>query len=213
VAVDVRPVGSEALLVDLDGLDAVAAVGAALRDALDRGELPGIVDVVPAARTVLVTAPGARESLRAVRTVLAGVDTTAAPDRQDAGTVELPVHYDGEDLELVARDAGWSTDEVVAAHTGATLTVAFGGFAPGFAYLAGLPEPLQQPRLDTPRPRIPAGSVGVAGEFGGVYPRASPGGWRLLGRLTSDAPRLFDPDRDPPALLVPGTTVRFRGAG
>jgi KipI family sensor histidine kinase inhibitor len=212
VAVDVRPVGSEALLVDLDGLDAVAAVGAALRDALDRGELPGIVDVVPAARTVLVTAPGARESLRAVRTVLAGVDTTAAPDRQDAGTVELPVHYDGEDLELVARDAGWSTDEVVAAHTGATLTVAFGGFAPGFAYLAGLPEPLQQPRLDTPRPRIPAGSVGVAGEFGGVYPRASPGGWRLLGRLTSDAPRLFDPDRDPPALLVPGTTVRFRDA-
>jgi KipI family sensor histidine kinase inhibitor len=210
--VDVRPAGPEALLVELDGLDAVAAVGAALRDALDRGELPGVVDVVPAARTVLVTAPGARESLRAVRTVLAGVDTTAAPDRQDAGTVELPVHYDGEDLELVARDAGWSTDEVVAAHTGATLTVAFGGFAPGFAYLAGLPEPLQQPRLDTPRPRIPAGSVGVAGEFGGVYPRASPGGWRLLGRLTSDAPRLFDPDRDPPALLVPGTTVRFRDA-
>ncbi|MDF2975310.1 MAG: Allophanate hydrolase 2 subunit 1 [Actinomycetospora sp.] len=210
---EVLPVGPEALLVDLDGLDAVAAVGAALRDALSRGELPGVVDVVPAARTVLVTAPGAREALPGVRSLLAGVDTTAVPERGAAGTVELDVHYDGEDLELVARDAGCDVDEVIARHTGATLTVAFGGFAPGFAYLAGLPESLQQPRLDTPRPRIPAGSVGVAGEFGGVYPRTSPGGWRLLGRLTADAPTLFDPDRDPPALLQPGTTVRFRDAG
>jgi len=215
--VEVLPVGPEALLVDLEGLPdvlgAVAAVGAALRDALERGELPGVVDVVPAARTVLVTAPGAREALRGVRSLLAGVDTTAVPDREEAGTVVLDVHYDGEDLELVARDAGCSIDEVVSMHTGATLTVAFGGFAPGFAYLAGLPEPLQQPRLDTPRPRIPTGAVGVAGEFGGVYPRTSPGGWRLIGRLTDDAPTLFDPDRDPPALLQPGTTVRFRDAG
>ncbi|GAA4773802.1 allophanate hydrolase subunit 1 [Actinomycetospora chlora] len=210
---EVRPAGPEALIVDLDGLGAVAAVGAALRGALDRGELPGVVDVVPAARTVLVTAPGDRGALAAVRVLLQGVDTTAAPARDEAGSVELPVVYDGEDLELVARDAGWSTDEVVTAHTGAELTVAFGGFAPGFAYLTGLPEALQQPRLDTPRPRIPAGSVGVAGEFGGVYPRTSPGGWRLIGRLTDDAPTLFDPDRDPPALLVPGTTVRFRDAG
>ncbi|GAA4895888.1 5-oxoprolinase subunit B family protein [Actinomycetospora straminea] len=210
---DVRPVGPEALVVDLDGLDQVAVAGAALREALDRGELPGVVDVVPAARTVLVTAPGAREALRAVRALLDGVDLTATPDRGAAGTVELPVHYDGEDLELVARDAGWSTADVVAAHTGAELTVAFGGFAPGFAYLTGLPEALHQPRLDTPRPRIPAGAVGVAGEFGGVYPRTSPGGWRLIGRLAQDAPTLFDPDRDPPALLVPGTTVRFRDAG
>ncbi|GLZ46061.1 allophanate hydrolase [Actinomycetospora sp. NBRC 106375] len=210
---EVRPAGPEALLVDLDGLDQVAAVGSALRHALDRGRLPGIVDVVPAARTVLVTAPGDGAALRAVRTLLDDVDTTAVPDRDDAGTVELPVVYDGEDLPLVARDAGWSAAEVVTAHTGASLTVAFGGFAPGFAYLTGLPEPLQQPRLDTPRARIPAGSVGVAGEFGGVYPRTSPGGWRLIGRLTDDAPTLFDPDRDPPALLVPGTTVRFRDAG
>ncbi|MDD7965709.1 5-oxoprolinase subunit B family protein [Actinomycetospora lemnae] len=210
---DVRPVGPEALIVDLDGLDAVAVAGAALRDALERGALPGVVDVVPAARTVLVTAPGAPEALRAVRALLDGIDLGAAPDRGAAGSVELPVHYDGEDLELVARDAGWSTADVVAAHTGAELTVAFGGFAPGFAYLTGLPEALHQPRLDTPRPRIPAGAVGVAGEFGGVYPRTSPGGWRLIGRLTEDAPTLFDPDRDPPALLVPGTTVRFRDAG
>ncbi|MEJ2888651.1 5-oxoprolinase subunit B family protein [Actinomycetospora aeridis] len=211
--VDVLAAGPEALLIDLDGPDEVAAVGAALRDALDRGDLPGVVDVVPAARTVLVTAPGARESLRAVRPLLDAVDPAAVPDRDAAGTVELPVIYDGEDLDLVARDAGWSTADVVRAHTEAELTVAFGGFAPGFAYLAGLPAPLQQPRLDTPRPRIAAGSVGVAGEFGGVYPRTSPGGWRLIGRLTDDAPTLFDPDRDPPALLVPGATVRFRDAG
>lgn len=210
---EVRPAGPEAVLIDLSGLDEVAAVGAALRDALDRGDLPGVVDVVPAARTVLVTAPGAPGALPAVRDLLDGVDPTAVPERRAAGTVELPVVYDGEDLELVARDAGRSIDDVVAAHTGAELTVAFGGFAPGFAYLVGLPEALQQPRLDTPRPRIPAGSVGVAGEYGGVYPRPSPGGWRLLGRLTDDAPTLFDPDRDPPALLVPGTTVRFRDAG
>lgn len=210
---EVRPAGPEAVLIDLSGLDEVAAVGAALRDALDRGDLPGVVDVVPAARTVLVTAPGAPGALPAVRDLLDGVDPTAVPERRAAGTVELPVVYDGEDLELVARDAGRSIDDVVAAHTGAELTVAFGGFAPGFAYLVGLPEALQQPRLDTPRPRIPAGSVGVAGEYGGVYPRPSPGGWRLLGRLTGDAPTLFDPDRDPPALLVPGTTVRFRDAG
>jgi KipI family sensor histidine kinase inhibitor len=211
--VQVLPVGPEALLVDLDGLDAVAAVGAALRDALDRGELPGVVDVVPAARTVLVTAPGDRAALRGVRALLDRVDPADVPQRAEAGVVELAVHYDGEDLELVARDAGCSVDEVVALHTGATLTVAFGGFAPGFAYLSGLPEPLQQPRLDSPRPRIPAGAVGVAGEFGGVYPRTSPGGWRLLGRLAEDAPTLFDPHRDPPALLQPGTTVRFRDAG
>lgn len=204
------PAGPDALLVDLTGLDEVARVGAALRAALDDGRLPGVVDVVPAAQTVLVTAPGRPRALDAVRAVLADVDTDAPPDPvHDAGEVTLAVHYDGEDLELVARDADRTVSDVVALHTDAVLTVAFGGFAPGFAYLSGLPAPLQQPRLETPRTRIPAGSVGVAGEFGGIYPRASPGGWRLLGRLADGAPTLFDPERDPPALLVPGTRVRF----
>ena len=206
---DVRPAGPQGLLIEVDELAQVAVLAAALDDA--RGTLPGVVDVVPAARTVLVTGTG----LDAVRELLGGIDLDRADSEPEAAgkVVELPVHYDGEDLELVARDAGASVDEVVARHTGATLTVAFGGFAPGFAYLTGLPTSLQQPRLDTPRTRIPAGSVGVAGEFGGVYPRASPGGWRLLGRLTDDAPTLFDPRRDPPALLVAGTRVRFRDAG
>ena len=122
------------------------------------------------------------------------------------------MHYDGEDLDRVAADAGTTTTDVVERHTARELTVAFGGFAPGFAYLAGLDPALCQPRLERPRERIPSGSVGVAGEFSGVYPRASPGGWRLLGRLTDDAPTLFDPERDPPALLLPGTRVRFRDA-
>ncbi len=210
----VLPAGPEALLAEVADLDEVACVRVALRAALDAGDLPGVVDVVPAARTVLVTAPGRPRALDAVHTVLAGVDLGAPPDEAHAaGEIELAVHYDGEDLDLVARDADRSVDEVIGLHTGASLTVAFGGFAPGFAYLAGLPEALQQSRLDTPRTCIPAGAVGVAGEFGGVYPRASPGGWRLLGRLTDDAPRLFDPDRDPPALLVPGTRVRFVDAG
>jgi KipI family sensor histidine kinase inhibitor len=156
---------------------------------------------------VLVTAPGAREALPAVRSLLAGVDTTAVPERGAAGTVELDVHYDGEDLELVARDAGCDVDEVIARHTGATLTVAFGGFAPGFGYLTGLPADLHVPRRATPRSRVPAGAVGLAGPYAGVYPRASPGGWQLVGR--TDAV-LFDVDRDPPALLAPGTSVRFR---
>ena len=205
------PVGTDAVMVDLADLGEVGAVRGALSDALGGGALPGVVDVVPGARTVLVTAPGRPDALDAVRTLLTGLDMTGttAMETPGGGEVELAVHYDGEDLELVARDAGRSVEDVVALHTGTTLTVAFGGFAPGFAYLAGLPAPLQQPRLDSPRPRIPTGSVGVAGEFGGVYPRASPGGWRLLGRLTDDAPVLFDPDRDPPALLVPGTRVRF----
>ena len=122
------------------------------------------------------------------------------------------MHYDGADLERVATEAGIPVADVVARHTARELTVAFGGFAPGFAYLAGLDPLLCQPRLERPRERIPAGAVGVAGEFSGVYPRASPGGWRLLGRLVDDAPALFDTERDPPALLTVGTRVRFRDA-
>jgi KipI family sensor histidine kinase inhibitor len=108
---------------------------------------------------------------------------------------------------MVARDAGLSEEDVVGLHTSAVYTVAFTGFAPGFGYLTGLPTALRQPRLDSPRTRVPAGAVGVAGEFTGVYPRESPGGWRLLGQTSAT---LFDPATDPPALLAPGDRVRFR---
>ena len=135
----------------------------------------------------------------------------------------LDVHYDGPDLADVAELAGVSTEALVRMHTSITWKAAFGGFAPGFFYLvdarelgageldAGAePEPGPMPtvpRLDSPRPRVPAGSVAVADRFCAVYPGASPGGWRLLG--TTDAP-LWEVDRPQPALLAPGTLVRFR---
>ena len=118
--------------------------------------------------------------------------------------------YDGPDLAEVARLTGLDEDEVVAAHTGTPWRIAFGGFAPGFAYLTGGDERLRVPRRDEPRTTVPAGAVGLAGEFSGVYPRPSPGGWQLIG--STDAP-LWDPDRDPPALLGPGGWVRFVVAG
>lgn len=118
--------------------------------------------------------------------------------------MEVPTVYDGADLGDVARLWDMTTEEVVATHTGTTHTVAFCGFAPGFAYCAGLGR--EVPRLASPRPRVPAGSVGLAGPFTGVYPTASPGGWRLVGRTRL---RLWDSAATPPALLTPGTVVRF----
>ncbi|MEU4744018.1 allophanate hydrolase subunit 1 [Actinosynnema sp. NPDC023658] len=192
-----RRCGTDAVLVEVGSLDEVEAVRAAVAD------LPDVVELVPAARTVLVvTGPG---GLPAVRDVLARADLAHHPAAV-GDEVVLPVRYDGPDLDLVAETAGLTTAEVVDLHTGAAYQVAFCGFAPGFAYLTGLPEPLRQARLDSPRTRVPAGSVGVAGEYTAAYPRATPGGWRLIGR--TDAP-LFDPRRADPALLTPGDRVRF----
>jgi KipI family sensor histidine kinase inhibitor len=120
--------------------------------------------------------------------------------------VEIPVVYDGPDLADVARLTGLAADEVVAAHTGTPWRVAFSGFAPGFAYLVGGDPRLAVPRRERSRTSVPAGSVGLAGEYSGVYPRSSPGGWQLIGR--TDAV-LWDLDREPPALLRPGGEVRF----
>ena len=121
-------------------------------------------------------------------------------------TVEIPVVYDGADLEAVAQLAGLSAEEVVERHTAAEYAVAFIGFAPGFAYLIGGDERLAVPRLPKPRERVPAGSVAIAGPYSGIYPRDSPGGWRLLGRTSLT---LFDPERAAPALLATGDRVRF----
>ena len=118
----------------------------------------------------------------------------------------MPTTYDGADLDDVAHLWGMTRAEAVATHTGTAFVVAFCGFAPGFAYCTGLPDDLAVPRLDRPRARVPAGSVGLAGEFTGVYPGESPGGWRLIGRTDL---RLWDAARDEPALLAPGTRLRF----
>jgi KipI family sensor histidine kinase inhibitor len=123
--------------------------------------------------------------------------------------LEIPVTYDGPDLADVARLTGLGEREVVEAHTGSTWRVAFGGFAPGFGYLVGGDPRLEVPRREESRTTVPAGAVGLAGTFSGVYPRESPGGWQLIG--TTSAP-MWDLDRDPPALLVPGAVVRFTEA-
>jgi biotin-dependent carboxylase-like uncharacterized protein len=157
------------------------------------------VDLVPAARTVLV-----RHDADFDIALLSAVTPEQAKISGDS--VTIPVRYDGEDLADVAKATGLSEDEVVTVHTGPEYTVAFTGFAPGFGYLTGLDERLHLPRRDSPRTRVPAGAVAVAGEFTGVYPRPSPGGWHLLGSTTA---ALWDPAQEPPALLSPGTKVRF----
>jgi KipI family sensor histidine kinase inhibitor len=126
--------------------------------------------------------------------------------REREGTIEIPVHYDGADLAEVGELTGLGERGVVEAHTGQTWTVAFAGFAPGFGYLVGEDDRLHVPRRSTPRTKVPPGAVGLAGEFSGVYPRESPGGWQLIGRTEL---RMWDLDRDPPALLQPGMHVRF----
>jgi KipI family sensor histidine kinase inhibitor len=200
----VRPYGDRALLVEVADLAAVAAV----RATLERSPLPGQRDLVPAARTVLVVLDRQPSDLDV--TTLRRLSPTAPEDAGPPVAVELPVVFDGADVDEVARLTGHSIGDVVRLLTTVELTVAFCGFAPGFGYLTGLPEELHLPRRATPRTRVPAGSVALAGPFAGVYPQASPGGWQLVGR--TDAV-LFDVDRDPPALLAPGTTVRFRDGG
>jgi KipI family sensor histidine kinase inhibitor len=202
--VDIRPCGDAALLVETDDLRSALDLHRALRAAPPAG----VIDLVPAARTVLVRVHAGTD-LRAlelgIRTVLerqARAATGGAPGDQ----VEIPVVYDGEDLADVAGHARCSVDDVVAAHTGQTWTVAFSGFAPGFGYLVGEDERLTVPRRTVPRTAVPAGAVGLAGQFSGVYPRSSPGGWQLIGRT---ATRIWDVDRPVPALFTPGTTVRF----
>jgi KipI family sensor histidine kinase inhibitor len=202
--VDVLPCGDRALLVEVADLAAVAAVHATLRNV----PLPGQVELVPAARTVLVVLDRPPSETDVAR--LRGLSVGDAPPAGNAHAVELPVVFDGPDLADVAALTGRPVAELIKTLTGTDFTVAFGGFAPGFGYLAGLPADFSVPRRDTPRTRVPAGAVGLAGPFAGVYPQASPGGWQLVGR--TDAV-LFDVDRDPPALLVPGTRVRFREVG
>jgi KipI family sensor histidine kinase inhibitor len=184
----------------------------ALRAALDATRPPGVVDLVPAEGTLLVTFdPDAvrRDDVaawvRAAASPVAGGE--AGPSEEEP--VEIAVTYDGQDLAEVGRLTGLGAAGVVEAHTGTPWRVAFTGFVPGFGYL--VPDDaedhrLDVPRRDAPRPRVPAGAVALAAGYTGVYPRPSPGGWQLLGR--TDA-AVWDSRRDPPALLRPGVLVRF----
>ena len=200
----ILPMGERALLLEVDSLEAAVA----LHRRLDTGRIPGVLDLVPAARTVLVRVDPARLTLAAARAWIAAATTDAAsaPSATPA-VVELEVAYDGADLDETAALLGLGADELVRRHTAAEWTVAFTGFAPGFGYLVSADWPFDVPRLPSPRTRVPRGAVGLAGEFTGAYPRETPGGWRLIG---TTAAALFDPDAASPALLAPGTRVRFR---
>jgi KipI family sensor histidine kinase inhibitor len=197
-----RRYGTDAVLVECTSTAEVNAVRATVQAA----GLDGLAELVPGARSVLIAARPGTKVLDEVRALVEAADLTRPPAANPREIV-LDVRYDGEDLEEVARLTGNTVAEVVELHSGAEYTVAFTGFMPGFGYLTGLPERLQLSRLDSPRTRVPAGSVGIAGEFSGVYPRSSPGGWRLLGRTDTV---LFDPRAERPALLAPGDRVRFR---
>jgi KipI family sensor histidine kinase inhibitor len=198
--------GDHALLLECESTAEVLAWTAALRNA----DLLGVTDIVPASRTVMVKVDGARY-LPATRWHIEKLGVAPEEDIVPPATAEvvIDVVYDGADLDEVGRITGLGAAGVVAAHTGARWRVAFGGFVPGFAYLVGGDPRLDVPRRDEPRTRVPAGSVALAGEFSGVYPRETPGGWQLIGR--TDA-RLWDIDRDDPALLTAGMTVQFREA-
>ena len=197
-----RRVGEHGLLLECADDAEVAATYAAMRA---RAADLGAVDVVPAALTVLLD--GLRD-VEAVQELLAGetVEVRSAEAESSSLLVELPTRYDGADLDEVARQWELSTSEVVGIHQSCTFRVLFCGFAPGFAYCTGLPDGLAVRRRADPRSSVPAGSVALAGEYTSVYPGASPGGWQLIG--TTDAV-LWDPDRAEPALLAPGTLVRF----
>ncbi|MEV4131018.1 allophanate hydrolase subunit 1 [Dactylosporangium sp. NPDC049742] len=193
---EIRPVGSSALLIEVD--DPLAWFAA-----LDAERVAGrlaVTDIVPGARTVLL------DGVPSPAALAASLRSWPTPSfaRFYGDKLAIPVVFDGPDLAAVAEMTGSSVEALVRTLTETTLTVAFGGFAPGFAYLGGLPWTI--PRRDSPRPRVPAGSVALAAEYAGIYPTASPGGWQLVGRTDTV---LFDIDRDPPALLPPGRTVRL----
>lgn len=198
------PAGETAVLLEVRGVDDVLALTRALRVA----HLPGVVDLVPAALTVLVHGAAGTDLATlssAVQDVAADADTTAVDTGRD-DDILIRVRYDGPDLAEVARLTGSSRVDVIARHTGTVWWAAFVGFAPGFAYLTGGDPRLAVPRRAESRASVPAGAVALAGGFSAVYPQASPGGWQLIG--STDAV-LWDLGRDPPALIQPGRRVRF----
>lgn len=196
-----HPYGDRALLVDVEDLVAVHALDAALR----RDPPDGLVDLVPASRSLLLTFATADHAARAAP-ALDRAATVGPPDAADQPLVRIPTRYDGPDLADVAASTGLSPAEVVRRHVERTYVVSFMGFAPGFGYLGPLDETLRVPRLRTPRTRVPAGSVAIADDSTAVYPSDSPGGWRLVGRTDLV---LFDPTATPPSPLATGTRVQF----
>jgi KipI family sensor histidine kinase inhibitor len=195
--------GDAAVLLELD-----AGRPAALAAAISAARLTGVLDVIPAARTVLVTVEPGSGDVRELARQLAAIEVPDLAPAAAQPATEIEVCYDGPDLADVARLAGLPASEVIDRHQAGQYEVGWLGFAPGFGYLTGLDPALSQvPRLDSPRVAVPAGSVAIAAGLTAVYPAVSPGGWRLIGRTDAT---LWDSERRPPALLTPGGRVRFR---
>jgi KipI family sensor histidine kinase inhibitor len=202
--------GDSALLLELDEVidAAVNARAIAIASAVRRAALQGVRDVVPTYRSVAVHFDPLAVDVEMVRDVMRRA-ADAAPAPREGKTIVIPVQYGGDmgpDLRDVAAFAGVSADEVVGRHAGVSYRVFMLGFLPGFAYMGTVDETIAMPRHATPRVKVPAGSVGIGRRQTGVYPRDSPGGWRIIGRT---AVSLFDSHRSPAALLAPGDTVRF----
>ncbi len=199
---DIAQMGSHGLLLRTDTY-VPAVLGATIRDLA----LEGVSDVVLAETTLLVRCDhaAAQQAVQhRLEEVIKSYDEN--PLRVDREPIEIPVRYDGEDLEFVAEACSLSEEEVIRRHLGTTYVAAFCGFAPGFAYLSGLDSSLKLPRRDTPRTRVPAGTVAIAATYSAVYPQESPGGWHLIGSTSTE---LWDVARQPPALIEPGRQVRF----
>ena len=186
--------------------DAANRAAIALARSIRDLETPGVRDAIPAARTLLVSFDPLRLSHGSVRRMLTRTRPDSHAPSAPSRLLEIPVAFDGEDLPEVAAGAGLSPDAFMREYTGAEYRVAFLGFSPGFAYMTGLPPRLRVPRLASPRLRVPAGSVAIAGAYTGIYPTTTAGGWRLVGRTPA---RVFDPLRSPAALFEPGDRVRF----
>ncbi|MEE3068789.1 MAG: allophanate hydrolase subunit 1 [Actinomycetota bacterium] len=199
---DIAQMGTHGLLLRTDNYRP-AVLGATIRDL----SLDGVSDVVPAETTLLVRCDhaAAQQAVQHwLEELIASYDES--PLRVDREPIEIPVRYDGEDLAFVAEACSLSKEEVIRRHLGSTYVAAFCGFAPGFAYLSGLDSSLQLPRRNTPRTRVPAGTVAIAATYSAVYPQESPGGWHLIGSTSTEP---WDIARQPPALIEPGRQVRF----
>lgn len=206
-----QPAGDSALLVTFaDRIDLAAnRLAHDLARRLREHPLRGLGEAVPGYVTLMVFYDPLEVDYAAVETLLRRLLDECESSSMAPRRVEVPVIYGGEhgpDLEFVAAHNRLPVDEVIRLHSGRDYPVYMMGFMPGFPYLGGLDSRITAPRLDTPRSRVPAGSVGIAGEQTGIYPFDSPGGWRLIGRTSLC---LFDPSREPPFLLNPGDLVRF----
>lgn len=206
--VKIMPAGLEAVLVEVESTDQMLALYRGLQGVQERGAAVGIVNLVPAARTVLIEFDSYATSRYEVETLVTQLPLKSVSNAK-SDVLLMGATYDGVDLPFVCDLLGLSRDDFIQWHSSLDWKVAFTGFAPGFGYMVAAEHQTTVPRLDKPRERVPAGSIAMAGHFTGIYPQAVPGGWRIIGHT---AHKLFDVTNDPPTEMLPGRTVRF-GAG